>query len=218
MKNKIITDIRKFAHFQYAMQATCYWKSCCPSQSLVAQGNLIQRSDELWGWILLFYNLCFIIVCFDFFIVYLKSSIIRQTAVMHHDFLDQCSRDTYQRYPGYFQEPHWISMGLPEISRVTLTDIETHLHCLPAGSMSLPLWFVQLPWDLLCYLPTAGGHVLLRSFRYQKSVVLRCYPAPMAHLRAVYQITNILQLGQQGREELKGCRGSAEFNWPCSLL
>ena len=26
-----------------------------------------------------------------------------------------------QGYPGYFRETHWISMGLPEISRVTLT-------------------------------------------------------------------------------------------------
>ena len=26
---------------------------------------------------------------------------------------------TCQGYPGYFQEPHWKSMGLPEISRVT---------------------------------------------------------------------------------------------------
>ena len=24
-------------------------------------------------------------------------------------------------YPGYFREPHWCSMGLPELSRVTLT-------------------------------------------------------------------------------------------------
>ena len=27
-------------------------------------------------------------------------------------------------YPGYFQGPHWISMGLPEISRVILTGME----------------------------------------------------------------------------------------------
>ena len=25
-------------------------------------------------------------------------------------------------YPGYFREPHWLSMGFPEISRVTLTN------------------------------------------------------------------------------------------------
>ena len=29
---------------------------------------------------------------------------------------------TCQAYPGYFPEPHWISMGLPEIFRVTLTS------------------------------------------------------------------------------------------------
>ena len=27
-------------------------------------------------------------------------------------------------YPGYFQEPHWISMGLLEISRVTLRGMK----------------------------------------------------------------------------------------------
>ena len=27
-------------------------------------------------------------------------------------------------YPGYFRKPHWLSMGLPEISRVTLSDME----------------------------------------------------------------------------------------------
>ena len=26
-------------------------------------------------------------------------------------------------HPGYFQEPHWFSMGLPKISRVTLTGV-----------------------------------------------------------------------------------------------
>ena len=31
---------------------------------------------------------------------------------------------TCQGYPGYFQEPHWKSMGLPEISRVTLDSSE----------------------------------------------------------------------------------------------
>ena len=30
-----------------------------------------------------------------------------------------------QCYPGYFREPHWISMGLPEISRVTLTNMKS---------------------------------------------------------------------------------------------
>ena len=34
---------------------------------------------------------------------------------------------TCQGYPGYFREPHWNSMGLPEISRVTLTGMDTEL-------------------------------------------------------------------------------------------
>ena len=30
-------------------------------------------------------------------------------------------------YPGYFQEPHWLSMGLLELSRVTLTGMYKYL-------------------------------------------------------------------------------------------
>ena len=31
-------------------------------------------------------------------------------------------------YPGYFHEPHWLSMGFPEISRVILTRVTALLH------------------------------------------------------------------------------------------
>ena len=46
----------------------------------------------------------------------------------HHFSLDRSSQVKYfinsptrylPSYPGYFREPHWLSMGLPEISRVT---------------------------------------------------------------------------------------------------
>ena len=30
-------------------------------------------------------------------------------------------------YPGYFREPHWLSMGLPEISRVTWQVLCTYI-------------------------------------------------------------------------------------------
>ena len=43
--------------------------------------------------------------------------------------VSQCDVTAYlSSYPGYFREPHWFSMGLPEISRVTLGGILYNCH------------------------------------------------------------------------------------------
>ena len=52
-------------------------------------------------------------------------------------------------YPGYFREPHWFSMGLPEISRVTLAVI-----CKSSSSKERRTW----QRDYRCFPGVTFGH------------------------------------------------------------
>ena len=52
----------------------------------------------------------------------------------------------FPSYPGYFREPHWISMGLPEISRVTLTG----MHCMSIALWRAPRSLRSVPGSLVC--------------------------------------------------------------------
>ena len=54
----------------------------------------------------------------------------RQGSVVQYNLQVIIQGNACQSYPGYFREPHWISMGLPEISGVTwqLCKKETRWH------------------------------------------------------------------------------------------
>ena len=83
-------------------------------------------------------------------------------------------------YPGYFREPCWLSMGLPEISRATLTGVAL---CLLGSDISgIHNWdwsqkipscdgpkvgsnghSHQWPWPVIARQPVAAEHLVLAS-------------------------------------------------------
>ena len=82
----------------------------------------------------------------------------------------KCWIHSCQGYPGYFQEPHWISMGLPEISRVTWQV---------CGSKSNRCWS-----DGLCYLGQYGAVIA-----HQYSPKYSQQAPHNSHMRASYGVS-----------------------------
>ena len=58
---------------------------------------------------------------------------------------------TCQGYPGYFQEPHWKSMGLPEISRV-IWQLHVSEYSYTSG-VYITLLFIWFIWQSIIWLP-----------------------------------------------------------------
>ena len=108
--------------------------------------------------------------------------------LLRFSWYDGCVKSELSSYPGYFREPYWLSMGLLEISRVTLTGIWNDF----IVKATTRQWVHACEKDVTRMLPNSLGPIDARWWQRTESTLAQvmacCLTAPSHYLNQCWLI------------------------------